>query len=477
MRYPMNGLMGRLTSPALQLRRLLGPMLALVVLCAPALAQNAPANTGPVLRATASIATPQALTVGGTATLQVDVLTTTWFTQPPQLPALNIPGALVTGPTGDATLIRDAIDGVAASGLRYAYQISPTVAGKLRVPEMRIRAQVGQSSVPLEAKTAALDLQAANPPGMPAGHQGLAATSVQMTQQITYSAKPPAIGDHIRRVITVEAQGAQAMLIPPPVSAEVPGLKIYRSEPVVQPLTDSRGGFLGGQRVDQIDYVVERAGAYTLPEVELGWWNLSEKRAARAVLPAEHFDALAGAAYQTPFSVQQDLQELGRRMPWRLSASWLPATAAVLVAALVLWWGRPWRRRAWRGLRDGASRARQRWQASEPYAARAMRHELAHPSGHLNAWYRWLRVSRRSVSVAEAMADAPIALRKAGSDALRDCYGTSPDSGRGIAVLRELAPRWRRWLRRAPVLAADDALRPLNPGHAYGNTHPPGDRR
>lgn len=430
------------------------------------------ADPAPQLRAAASFTGQEPLTVGATATLQVDVLTSTWFTQPPELSSLNIPGAMVTGPTGDATLIRDNVGGVAYSGLRFSYQVSPTAAGALRVPPLTVRAQVGQASAPLSTSTQALTVQAATPPGMEASGHGLAASSVQVSQQVQFSAQPPAVGDHIRRTITVQAQGAQAMLIPPPDSAPVPGLKAYSSEPELSPLSDSRGGFLGGQRVDRIDYVVERAGAFALPEVEVRWWNVTTKREERAVLPAQPFDAHAGAAYQAPFSVQQDLRDLGRQVQVRIPGGWLALAAAAAAAGLAWWLGMPWCRRAGRWLRATIQATRRRWQASEACAAVAARRELARPAGRLDALYRWLRVSRHRTTVSGATADLPAELRAAGADALRDCYGRAPDAARGLQTLRRALPAWRRGFRAAGRRADPYRLVPLNPRMP---DHNPGD--
>jgi hypothetical protein len=451
------------------LRGLLHAMaMGLLILLAVGAAQAQSPDPGPQLRAAVTMETEPPLTVGGTATLHIEVLTSTWFTQPPELPTLTIPGAMVTGPTGDATLIRRTVDGVAYSGMRYAYQVNPTAAGVLRVPSLDIRAQVGQASAPLTARTDALEVQAAGPPGAgpsgagPGGNM-LAATGLQLTQQVQFSAQPPAVGDHISRVITVQAQGAQAMLIPPPASADVPGLKAYAAEPVLTQLSDDRGRFLGGQRVDRIDYVVERPGAYALPEIEIRWWDLAAKQEALAVLPAQPFEARAGAAYQTPFSVQDDLRDLGRQVQVRIPGGWLAVAAGALAVALAFWLGRPWWRRASARLHAAVQTRRRRWQSSEAYAARALRRELARPDGRLDALYRWLRRGRHSATLREATAGLPSDLRQPAQDALRDCYGPAPDAARGFQTLRQATPRWRRTFHSANPPAPPHGLLPLNP--------------
>lgn len=436
------------------------------------------AAPGPQLRVEARMVSPGDLMVGATGILQLDVLTSTWFTQPPELPALDIPGALVSGPSGQATIIRATVDGVAYNGLRFSYLVSPAAPGALRIPAIQVSAQVGQSASPLTARTSPLDVRAAGPPGATTGHV-LAATSVQATQELQYSAQPPAVGDHVSRVITLQAQGAQAMLIPPSETPAVPGLKAYPSEPVLTQLSDSRGGFLGGQRVDRKDYVIERAGAYELPAVDIRWWNVGTNKEEHLVLPAQRFEAKAGAAYQAPFSVEQDLRDMGRQVQVRIPGGWLALAAAAIAAALLAWLAAPWWRRARTWLRARLSARRRRWLASERHAALALRRQLAHPGKRLDALYLWLRRGRRAVSLAQATDGLSPALRQAGAQALRDCYGPRPDPAQGFRTLRQAVPQWRRAFRRAAAPVRAQGLLPLNPRtpEAGAPSASPGDRQ
>ena len=433
-------------------------------LCA-GMARAQSVDAGPQLLAEARMAASGELMAGATAILQVDVLTSTWFTQPPQLPALDIPGALVSGPSGQATIIRATIGGIAYSGLRYSYLVSPQAAGALRVPAIHVSAQVGQATAPLAAQTRPLDVRAAGPPGGVAGH-ALAASAVQASQQIRYSAQPPAVGDHVSRVITVQAQGAQAMLIPPPAAASVPGLKLYSSEPELTQISDDRGGFLGGQRVDRLDYVIERGGAYELPAVEIRWWNIAANKEERVVLPAQRFEAQAGAAYQAPFSVQQDLRDMGRQVQLRVPGGWLALAAAMALAALLGWLGAPWLRRGSARVRTALRAWRLQWRASEPCAAMTLRRLLAQPQPRLDALYRWLRRACGAATVAQATAGLEPALHQSGADALRAGYGRDPDAARGWRGLRQMFPRWRRALRARTRPVQAHGLLPLNPGTA-----------
>ncbi|WYX59005.1 BatD family protein [Achromobacter xylosoxidans] len=118
---------------------LAGLLWALALACVPARAQDA----APALRVRAAIQDAARIAPGATVPLQLDVLTSTWFTQPPQLPALSLPGVMVTPATGEGAILHETIDGVAYSGLRYTYLLSPAAAGTVTVPPLRVSAKVG----------------------------------------------------------------------------------------------------------------------------------------------------------------------------------------------------------------------------------------------------------------------------------------------------------------------------------------------
>lgn len=440
-------------------------VLTLLGLASPGLRAQ-PTDPAPQLRIEASMAPDPALTAGATSTLQIDVLTTTWFTQPPELPALDIPGARVSGPSGQAALIRRSIDGVNYSGLRFAYLVSPVAAGGLQVPAIRVTAQLGQAAAPLTASSRPLALNAAGP--LAGRGDLLAASAVRLTQQVSYSADPPKVGDRISRVVTVEAQGAMAMLIPPPVVATVAGLKAYGADPALSPLSDSRGGFLGGRQVTRIEYVVKQPGAYVLPAVTLRWWNVATAKEEQAALPAVTFTAQAGPAYQGPFSVEQDLRDMGRQVQVRIPGGWLALAAGVALLAVAVALLRPWVRRAWRDLRVRAQAVRQRWRESEPHAAWALRRELAHPQGRLDPLYRWLARIRGADTLAQATAGLAQGLQQPARQALTEGYGRAADSRRAFDTLRQAVPSWRRAWRHKGTKPGAHRLAPLNPRNTHG---------
>ncbi|WP_410963904.1 hypothetical protein, partial [Salmonella sp. ZJHZ20_0162] len=83
--------------------------------------------------------------------------------------------------------------------------------------------------------------------------------------------------------LSIRALDAQALLIPAPEAAEIEGLKRYVQTPEIQPLDDGRGGVTGGLRNDTLTYVVSEPGNYTLPAIELKWWDQAGQQQTASV--------------------------------------------------------------------------------------------------------------------------------------------------------------------------------------------------
>jgi len=365
------------------MKRLLLCLLLAVAL--PALADD------PVVKVRSQLLPGDSVLVGGTLDLQVDVLVDTWFSAAPQLPKLTLDGAVVSVPSGEATHLNEQIDGKAFFGLRYSYQITPQQARAFDIPALAIQVQPGQGSGPQTVSTRALHFTAREPAGGAAAGPRLVARQLTFSQALELSHKPLRVGDSVTRRLRVQAEGAQAMLIPAPLFAEVDGLKRYVQSPSVGPLGDGRGGVDGGQREDAATYVVSEAGHYSLPAIELHWWDASTGEQHSATLPALDFEAKGAAAYQTPFSITEDLRRLGQRAQLHIAGHWLALGLVLALLAALAWaantWGAPlvgqWR--AWR------QRRRQAWLASPEYAWRQVRPQLAGSPPQLGALYLWLR--------------------------------------------------------------------------------------
>lgn len=288
--------------------------------------------------------------VGQTLQLQVDVLTDTWFSAAPLLPDVALDNAVVSAPSSEARHLNLTRDGQAFFALEFTYQITPTAAGDFVVAPLAIRVTPGQASAAVEVRSAPLRFSVAQAPGISAGQTLLVARQVTLTQQLQPSSTALAVGDSVRRQVTLNADGAQMMLLPPADFAAVDGLKLYPQAPRLTPLDDGRGQVLGGQRIDSASYVIQRAGQFQLPALHLAWWDSAAQQMRSTELPALAFSATAGPPNAPPYSVREDLQRLGHHSRIALSRHGLAWSLWAMAMAGALYFGWPWLRRGPGGL-------------------------------------------------------------------------------------------------------------------------------
>ncbi len=97
-----------------------------------------------------------------------------------------------------------------------------------------------------------------------------------------------AIGDAITQTITITAQDAPAMTIPPIQREEMLGLSIYQNTPQV--FDKSNRGDLLGTRIESFTYIFEQAGKYEIPEQMIFWWDTNNNELQEIVIPSLTFN-------------------------------------------------------------------------------------------------------------------------------------------------------------------------------------------
>lgn len=430
----------------------------LLLMCLAGLANAA----DPEVRVQARLVPDKPVMTGATVNLEVDLLVDTWFTDAPVLPALQLAGAVVSPPSGQAQHLNQQLDGKAFFGLRYHYQITPTVAQRFDIPALAFGVQPGPDNKVLTVRSQPLSFEASGPAST-AGEQRLVAQRVELTQTIERSHSPLRVGDSITRRLHTVAVGAQAMLIPPPPLSEVEGFKRYVQTPQVAPLSDGRGGTLGGQREDSASYVATAAGHFSLPAIELKWWDGATGEAHTASLPAVQVQAQAGT-YQAPFSLTQDLQALGQGAQVRLSGHWLVLLAALSLLAALAWAGREWGRAGWHWLRGWQARRHQAWLDSPGFALRQARQQCARLPVRLDGLYLWVR--RRTGRRVLSSSEHPCGEHSQG-DLLaffQAAYGAQGEPALSAAARKRLLQRLRQEAAKGQPNCADKhALHDLNP--------------
>lgn len=414
----------------------------------------------PQVRVDARLQPPAPYQVGTTLRLEVDLLTSTWFTQAPQPAPLELPDALITPPNGQADKLTLTIEGQTWFGLRLTYLISPTAPGQFTIPALPFNLYLGQAAGPVKVSSAALSFNVTGAALTEQQNDGLVASQLRMTQQWQQSADPLKVGERITRQVRIEATGAQAMLIPPLEFTDIPGLKRYPQAPSVSTLSDGRGSIDGGVRIDSVSYVVEQAGTYNLPAIELQWWSSDRQSAQTSQVPGIEFDALRRSGYQLPFSLEADLEKLGRGRLIRISPLLLMIGGALLLG-LSAYLARHHLRAQWTHLQRWNGRRQARWLASERFAWRALQRALRGDAVPLDALYRWQLRNQGYADLQALSGQLPTSAAACLQQALANHYSLQRARQSDLKILRQSLQQLRKQrIRRAGKV---DPLHPLRP--------------
>jgi BatD DUF11 like domain len=323
-------------------------------------------------RVRVEVETKEPILVGQQVRVNVTVLAPNFFLSPPQFPAFDIPGAIVTLLDENALNGTETIDGETYAGIRRTYAITPERAGDFTLPPAQIAfsyaAEPGRPGVAGSVTLPPQTFTARLADGMRATQSPALVAKVVVTQTLDGDPKEMKVGDALTRTVETFAANTQAMMIPPPTFDAPRGVRVYRRDPVLANVTSDRDDFAGGRRIDRVTYVFEEPGSYALPAIEVGWFNAKTGKQEISRAPEIDVSVIPAPAPRTdmapPAPPPQD--ELARnskaRAAWQRALAW---SLGLLIAALAALWAL---RRFWPRIHAWAQARRQAYQASEAHA-------------------------------------------------------------------------------------------------------------
>lgn len=130
----------------------------------------------------------------------------------------------------------------------------------------------------------------------------LSAESLQLVEDWSDKSLQVKVGDPLTRTLRLTAKGSTVGQLPELAGAgALNGMKSYPDQPVLK--EDKQSDGLTALREEKIAYIPSKPGDYTLPAVEINWFNTKTQKIETAVLPSVTIKALAAAADQpTPQS-------------------------------------------------------------------------------------------------------------------------------------------------------------------------------
>jgi hypothetical protein len=251
-------------------------------------------------------------------------------------------GAVVTMPDEGAINLNDTISGVDYAGIQKSYSVVSQRPGELMLPPARITfryAKVPGTSadgvVTLPPETIHVTLpEGADVSAGPVAPVG----KVSVKQSLDRDVVGLTSGDTLTRTVEVFAEGTQAMRIPPPELQAPTGVRVYEKDPVLDDVTEDRGGFLGGRRIDRVTYLFEKPGDYVLPAIDFPWFDTASGKPQVARAPEVHVSVAPKATTEPEIAPEPPPTETSAppprpRIDWK---RWLWPAAGILAALLSL---------------------------------------------------------------------------------------------------------------------------------------------
>jgi hypothetical protein len=236
------------------------------------------------------------------------------------------------------------IGGLTYAGITEIYIIYPQQPGDFQMPLAQITipyASAPPTSTVAHVSLPALTFHADIPAGAKNLDYFLPTTRLTIDQRWSPALKNIRAGDSIERTVTVTATKTQAMLIPPIPFAAPDGIRVYQEEPIVQDQKTDRGEFVYGRRTQSAKYFIQKEGDYTLPAIELKWWDLSTNRLVTTTLPAVRITAAANPTYIGELPPEIEPAPVGQPKhvnPWARYKFLIRVVVPFCVAFLLLLW-------------------------------------------------------------------------------------------------------------------------------------------
>lgn len=389
---------------------------------------------------------PEVVSVGEPITMRVAVYVPTWFTRPAQFPSFEVPNAITRLPPNSSHPVSKRVGRESWSGISHRYLVYPMLGARFRLDSSDIRieyANPGGDPIRARAPTGEIVFSAVVPEGAEDLNPYIAGTRLEVSREIEGTPEALAVGDALVVTYTAKLEGLSAIFLPDLVApADIPGVSIYPEQPIVEDGDVAR-------RIEKVTYIFNAGGDFSIPAVNLDWWNQPESRVETATVAA------------LPLTVEGPPLQADPEPEAKPERNWSLILGAAVVLLLLLRWAK----RSLPALRASYEQRKARLLASEEYAwglvlktlhGRDVR--LAHEE-----IMRWLGKISPGLDLGrfcERYGDTELSSELAAmSRSLYAGSNESPDLGK---ISRRLADARKRCLEQGPDTLTS-ALPPLNP--------------
>ena len=223
------------------------------------------------------------------------------------LSELKIENALVRKLKSDREYVQN-VNGRPYRVVEQNYVIFPQSSGELVIPAAVLKARVRQgqrsrsagdpfnmfsASRSISVRSKPHTLQIRPRPAENKGANWLPAKQLSLSEQWDVPQDKIRVGEPITRTLELSAEGLTAAQLPDLNVSGIDGVNSYPDQ--AQNITLDTGNGVVGEKTRRIAFVPTRPGVFTVPELEVFWWDTKKDQQQRAELPARSFTILPAA--------------------------------------------------------------------------------------------------------------------------------------------------------------------------------------
>lgn len=222
-----------------------------------------------------------------------------------QLSPLEVPDALVQQ-LGDKRNFSTERNGYTYTATELSYAIFPQKSGTLRIAPVSLDAEIqaggrgrmnpffGRPTKTVSLRSEAVELQVRPVPPAVSGKPWLPAESVTLEDAWSPDAAKIEAGQPLTRTITLQARGATVGVLPELGLQGLPAaIRRYPDQPAMD--EQRQGGSIVSTRREKTALIPDKPGRYTLPAIEVPWWNVAAEKMEVARLPERTIEVGASA--------------------------------------------------------------------------------------------------------------------------------------------------------------------------------------
>ena len=279
----------------------------------------------PSPKVSAALSETDDIWVGQAMVVQVRISTPGYFSNAVSFDIPDPEGVLLMPPADHPVMSTDTIDGTHYTIQQYELRTWPMRAGPQAIPPVSARFTYKRNpldteSITAEVSTTALPFSVKRPPG--SEQLGTVISARNLVFEESWSPVPGdeevKAGTTFTRTITFKAPDMPGMIFPPFPADDIDGLGVYEK----RQLQDSNHrGTLVGVRQDEITYLCQRPGQFTIPETRFTWFDLDSQELRTQILPERTIHvvtnpAMASLDVTDPAGFTQALASSRTRNKW-----------------------------------------------------------------------------------------------------------------------------------------------------------------